>query len=307
MTDNDLINIALATYNGERFIQQQLDSISEQTHKNFIIHLCDDGSKDDTLMVVKAHPLYQQGKIIIHPGKGGLGALRNFDRAISLCDAPYIALCDQDDYWHPEKLSALLVQVKKQELISPTEAILAFSDLEIVNETLGRIAPSFYRSSIKSSKAVNPEDFLVSNHIPGCVMLFNRQLKQLFEPIPKRIRMHDWWIAMIAASCGVICYIDRPLIKYRQHGNNTVGVPGMARRRILPDSLLCLRGFSVTRKRTAVMREELAAFYHRHKVKTDYFRPVIDNNMSFLNKLNLMYRARNGERKTLSYLIWWTL
>ncbi|WP_448623068.1 glycosyltransferase family 2 protein [Dickeya fangzhongdai] len=304
MTGHDRISIALATYNGGRYVRQQLDSIQHQTHQDFIIHVCDDGSRDNTLEVIRSHELYQQGKVRLYPGKGGLGAMKNFRRAIACCEDRYIALCDQDDYWVPEKLERLLNEVKAHEQEGETP-VLAFSDLEIVDAVLGPLYPSFYRASIKSSAASQPEDFVVSNHIPGCAMLFNRALKQLMEPMPDDIRMHDWWIAMIAAHSGKIAYVDRPLIKYRQHGNNTVGVPGILRKRLLPDSLLCLRGYPTGHKHSRMMLTALKSFCQRHQSDSSDFLRVIRGEAGVLSKLSLMRRARNGERKLLSCAIWW--
>ncbi|WP_033569322.1 glycosyltransferase family 2 protein [Dickeya undicola] len=304
MTGHDRISIALATYNGGRYVRQQLDSIQHQTHQDFIIHVCDDGSRDNTLEIIRSHELYQQGKIRLYPGKGGLGAMKNFRRAIACCEDRYITLCDQDDYWVPEKLERLLNEAKMHEQEGATP-VLAFSDLEIVDAVLGPLHPSFYRASIKSSAASQPEDFVVSNHIPGCAMLFNRALKQLIEPMPDDIRMHDWWIAMIAAHSGKIAYVDTPLIKYRQHGNNTVGVPGILRKRLLPDSLLCLRGYPTGHRHSRMMLTALKNFCQQHPSDSTDFLRVIRGEAGVLRKLSLMRRARNGERKLLSCAIWW--
>ncbi|MCI4238931.1 glycosyltransferase family 2 protein [Dickeya dianthicola] len=304
MTGHDRISIALATYNGGRYVRQQLDSIQHQTHQDFIIHVCDDGSRDDTLEVIRSHELYQQGKIRLYPGEGGQGAMKNFRRTIACCEDHYIALCDQDDYWVPEKLERQLKEVKAHEQGGVTP-VLAFSDLEIVDAVLGPLHPSFYRASIKSSAASQPEDFVVSNHIPGCAMLFNRALKQLMEPMPDDIRMHDWWIALIAAHSGKIAYVDMPLIKYRQHGNNTVGVPGILRKRLLPDSLLCLRGYPTSQKHSRMMLTALKNFCQQHPSDNTDFLRVVRGEAGLLSKLLLMRRARNGERKLLSCAIWW--
>jgi hypothetical protein len=87
--------------------------------------------------------------------------------------------------------------------------------------------PSFYSVSGKSSECRNPKDFLISNHIPGCAMLFNNELKTMIDPIPDDVRMHDWWIAIIAACFGKIVFEPESLIKYRQHGGNTIGAADM--------------------------------------------------------------------------------
>lgn len=106
------VSIALATYNGSHYITELLDSIKSQTYNNFIIHVCDDGSSDNTLELLHQHPLYKEGKLIVHDVTGGQGALKNFKRSLSYCNTDYICLCDQDDYWMPDKLETLLSSMK---------------------------------------------------------------------------------------------------------------------------------------------------------------------------------------------------
>jgi glycosyltransferase involved in cell wall biosynthesis len=136
------VSIALATYNGSRYITELLDSIKSQTYNNFIIHVCDDGSSDNTLELLHQHPLYTEGKLIVHDVTGGQGALKNFKRSLSYCNTDYICLCDQDDYWMPDKLETLLSSMKDKEN-EFGEPVLVFSDLEVVDSTLNCIHSSF--------------------------------------------------------------------------------------------------------------------------------------------------------------------
>lgn len=237
----ELIGIALATYNGSQYITEMLDSIELQTFSYYHIHVTDDGSTDNTIATIKSHQLFIDGRISIHEQQGGFGALRNFSRAIAYCNEEYILLCDQDDYWVNNKLELVFNKFKEAELSGGNVPLLVFSDLQIVDSNLSCIYESFFKSSIKDSRCSNPQDFIVSNHIPGCCMAINASAKKVVMPIPEGIRMHDWWIALIVSTYGKIKYIDESLVKYRQHENNTIGVPGVGNKKFLQE-LMALKG-----------------------------------------------------------------
>ena len=300
----EVIGIAMATYNGAKYIEEMLDSIAAQSYKFFIIHICDDGSTDDTINLIKSHYLYINGKIIIHSQEGGNGAYKNFKRTLSFCNEKYISLCDQDDYWHKDKLRILLAEIKNRENSSFDKPVLIYSDLEIVNDKLEVLNSSFYDNSMKSSTAVKPQDFIVSNHIPGCAMFFNHALKKIFEPMPDAIRMHDWWICLVAASFGEIKFVNYKLIKYRQHSNNTVGAPGILKGSKSIYTIKSMLGLWRVLSRSRSFRFEL--------IKKIRAMPNIyyDDNTRRLLRLNIfdrlyfMYSSKSGEISLLAFTIW---
>jgi glycosyltransferase involved in cell wall biosynthesis len=304
MMDND-ISIALATYNGEKYINELLDSINQQTYKNFILHICDDGSTDNTVNAIQSHPLFLNGKAIIHSCDGGLGALRNFKRTITYCNTKYICPCDQDDYWESSKLETLYRFIKEKEA-EQNKPILIFSDLEIVDSELNCIHESFYSVSNKSRECHNPEDFLISNHIPGCVMMFNHELKVIFEPIPDDVRMHDWWIALIAAYYGEIFYCNATLIKYRQHGGNVVGASGMLNFGGIKLSVLKNIPESLRRSKNITRR-----FSERYKLlpkisnEHQKFLDLALGEISLRNRFSLLKSSKSGEAGLLRNIVWW--
>ncbi|EIV5267514.1 glycosyltransferase family 2 protein [Klebsiella pneumoniae] len=299
------VSIALATYNGSRYINELLNSIKLQTYNNFIIHVCDDGSSDNTLELLHQHPLYNEGRLIVHDVTGGQGALKNFKRSLSYCDTDYICLCDQDDYWMPDKLETLLSIMKDKEN-EIGEPVLVFSDLEVVDSTLNCIHKSFFRISNKSNQCRNPEDFLISNHIPGCVMMFNRSLKNLFDPIPDDVRMHDWWIALIAAYYGNIFYANKPLIKYRQHGGNVVGASGMFKQEGI--TLAMIRNIPELLRRNKVITSRFVERFNNlanPTVKNEKFLSLVLGKITYKERLSLLKKVKSGESKYLTYLVWW--
>ncbi|MCJ2183128.1 glycosyltransferase family 2 protein [Novosphingobium sp. 1949] len=216
------IDIALATYNGARFLEPLLGSFAGQTHKDLRVFASDDGSQDETVSILEAPGRPFAIHVVPHASRGNI--LRNFENAISATSAPYVALSDQDDFWVADKLESLLTRMQAMErTFGAATPLLVFSDLEIVSETLDTISPSYFASTTKSGKARQFKDFVLGNHVPGCAMLVNRALLDLALPYPE-LKIHDHWLIQIATLFGHVDCIDRPLIKYRQHASNTIGL-----------------------------------------------------------------------------------
>ncbi|KQN33770.1 hypothetical protein ASG37_16615 [Sphingomonas sp. Leaf407] len=222
MSEPPRVDIALATYNGARFLPEQLDSLAAQTWPAIRIWVSDDGSSDDTLQVIEG----RRGTLDLHvaPIDPQRDITRNFQNALRCTDAPYVALCDQDDVWDPRKIALLQAKVAGFEAqYGKHVPALAFCDLAIVDETLGVINASYFRSSIKSGEASDFRDFVLNNHVPGCAMLMNRALLDIALPFPL-LDIHDHWLIQLAAIFGHIGHVDVPLVQYRQHGSNSIGL-----------------------------------------------------------------------------------
>lgn len=221
------VDIALATYNGSRFLRPLLESLESQQQVSVRIVASDDGSMDDTLDVLRRPEATVP--VVIVPGKPCGNILRNFENAIQATDAPYVALSDQDDVWDPRKLELLLARVRAiEESRGEQTPVLVFCDLEIVNRDLRVVSASFFESTLKSSRASLFRDFVLSNHVPGCAMLMNRALIDLALPFPE-VDIHDHWLIEVAALFGAVEYVDQALIKYRQHGSNNIGLGASGR------------------------------------------------------------------------------
>jgi glycosyltransferase involved in cell wall biosynthesis len=231
MSENPEIFILLGTYNGEKFIQEQLKSIQLQTHKNWRLLIRDDGSRDSTLKIVQRLAERDERIIIIKSGCENLGASANFGLiAQNACcmGARYFCFSDQDDVWQPRKLETQLRMMLKLEysrnIIIPT---LLHSDLTIVNEKLGVIHPSYMRFQKVSHESQNPIlVLLVQNFVTGCTVMANRPLIDLALPIPKDAIMHDWWLALCASVWGQINFLPESTVHYRQHSKNEIGAKG---------------------------------------------------------------------------------
>lgn len=211
--ENNLISVAMATYNGERFLRQQLDSILLQTCTNLEIIICDDKSTDTTYKILREYALHDS-RIILFQNETNLGLVKNFEKALCLCTGDYIALADQDDIWFPEKIETLLNNIQDYDLIH--------SDAMLIDENNTIFEKSFSSYSHKNHSQ-SFLDYLFSNNVTGCTALFKRSLLDGNIPLPRDVHVHDWWLAILAAKRNGVTYIHQPLIYYRQHNNNQIG------------------------------------------------------------------------------------
>jgi len=215
------INIVIATYNGARFVAEFLASLVEQTRKDFKIIVSDDGSTDETIEIIEGYRCSLN--IEIYKNDGVSGVVGNFNSGLQKATADYVFLADQDDWWAPRKIEVMMATAYHYKV--KDKPLLVFSDIEVVDKDLKSVHQSYYGYSKKTSSNLEVQDFVISNHIPGCAMLINKALAEKAMPFPEGIRMHDWWLAAVAHAVGSVVYIDTPLIKYRQHAGNAVGAP----------------------------------------------------------------------------------
>jgi len=220
------VDILLATYNGGRFLSLLLDSIVAQTHSDWRLLVRDDGSNDDTLDIIKQFITMHGADIqIIDDGGIKLGACGSFAELMRYSGSEYIAFCDQDDCWRPEKLKLQLAAIKQLESVhGKAKPILVHTDLEVVDEKLDTLDESFWHyQNLKPAAMQHLERLLVQNCVTGCATMINGALKLRALPISERAIMHDWWLALVASACGVIAQLDITTVRYRQHGANQLG------------------------------------------------------------------------------------
>jgi len=223
-----VIDIVLATYNGERYLAEQIESIQGSIEYSSLVNrliVVDDGSTDKTPEIVK-RLLSKDNKIEWHLNSSGKsGPANNFSFGLSLTTSDYIMLCDQDDIWLPSKINTSIIELLAIERKLPDKPVLVFSDKLIVDEQLNIISRSYFQlKKIPFDWYLSFENICQQNVGSGCTMIFNRKLLDMAVPIPKKAYMHDWWLMLVASKVGRIELIKTPLIKYRQHQNNTIGV-----------------------------------------------------------------------------------
>jgi len=207
----ELVSIILGTYNGEKYIKAQLESIITQTYKNIEIIIVDDSSKDNTVTIVNEFAKKHEN-IKIHDFKENVGYIKNFERGIAMAKGSLISLSDQDDLWEPTKTEKLVENIKQCDLI--------YCDSAFVDENLKSVNSSF--SAIKNTiSSNNPVHFIIDNCVSGHASLFKKELFSKAIPFPELIP-HDWWLTYIASINNGIVYFDEPLVKYRHHQNNVI-------------------------------------------------------------------------------------
>ena len=220
-----MIEVLLATYNGERFLKEQVDSILKQSCKDWRLLIRDDGSTDTTIQIIKSYVEKNPDKIrLTEDNLGNLGVAQNFGRLLEISESEYIMFCDQDDVWLPKKMELTLNKMKESEYLYPETAILVFTDLKVVDENLNIIAESLW-----SHHKINPQNgsllknLIYCNVVTGCTVMINRKVKDFIFPIPEYVRTHDRWISLIAAKYGRIFFVPAATILYRQHSANVIG------------------------------------------------------------------------------------
>jgi glycosyltransferase involved in cell wall biosynthesis len=263
---NTLISIAMATYNGEKFIRKQLDSILNQSYKKLEIIICDDRSSDKTFEILEEYAS-KYSNIKIYKNEQNLGYVKNFEKVISLCSGEYIALADQDDIWFEDKIAILYSNIG--------DNLLIHSDCSLIDEADNEIF-SFWKGEIYTHD--NFDDFLYSNVVTGCSTLFSKKLLDKILPFPEGLAYHDWYLAIFAAKEGKIAYYSKPLFQYRQHRYQDTGA-------IAPNKYISLildpikRLFGIETRRKIGIRKQLKnleSLYHSNI-----------NNLSVVEKENL--------------------
>lgn len=216
------ISVAMATYNGQAFIKQQLQSIMEQTHLPAELVITDDTSSDKTLEYIEEFAQTAPFPVRVHRNPVRLGYRANFMSAMSLCQSDLIALCDQDDVWDPNKLAAAAAAFENP------ETLLFFHSAWLIDQTGGRIGPAEIYSLPPRSTPLTAHTLFGPF---GFSMVFHRSLVQFSDLWPRSVDAndpkspagHDHWLFFLASVFGDIVYDDAKLTGYRQHQNNTFG------------------------------------------------------------------------------------
>lgn len=223
-----MIEILLSVYNGEKYLQEQIDSILSQTYKDWNLLVRDDGSKDRSLDIIKEYVTKYPDKIRIHTDSfGNVGVKRSFELLLEASNSEYFMFCDQDDFWLPNKIELSYNQIKLDESSLGSDVpLLVHTDLSIVNQNLEDVGLSMYKTlkaypkKIKSNKHIPFIAYLVT----GCTILGNKKLKEVSLPFPEDIDLHDVWVFRKAIlSNGNVSSLYDKTILYRQHQCNVRG------------------------------------------------------------------------------------
>ena len=210
-----LVSIAMCTYNGSRFLEEQLISLVQQSYSNIEIIITDDGSSDDTVDMIKRY-MAQYSNIKLSENETNLGFVKNFEKAISLCRGEYIALADQDDIWKLHKIETFVNAIGTHSLI--------YSDAELIDADSNMTGSFLIQPKKSLLKGPCASAFIFDNCVSGNTLMFQRALLDHVLPIPDEVRFHDQWIAFVAATYGAITYTDEAMTKYRRYADQVTHV-----------------------------------------------------------------------------------
>lgn len=281
------VDILLATYNGEQYLREQLNSILSQSYSNFRLLISDDLSTDSTREIL-AEYVEKDKRIIIFNQEKNLGVVKNFEFLLKKVENKYYMFSDQDDIWKENKIE------KSIQTLEETNSDLVYTDLEVVDENLNVTYESYWKLKgiyNKIKKYNNFESLYLNNFVTGCTILSKKEFIKEVLPLPNTSKfvLHDYWIPLILSQKHKITYIEEPLIKYRQHKNNKVG----------------------SKKKTDELKsfEEIRSLFIN--VKKEHFTVFIENEDKFidekikkLNKEAIEYYEMLEKKKNINFRKW---
>ncbi|MCL2112635.1 MAG: glycosyltransferase family 2 protein [Streptococcaceae bacterium] len=211
--ENKKVAIIISTYNGEKYLEEQLDSIINQTYENLLIYIRDDGSSDNTRKILERYRSLDS-RIQVEFAQN-IGYCRSFFSMLEKVEADYYAFCDQDDIWKSTKISIAIKDIENKERGQGTFPVLWFSNIELCDAEMNLIT----LASIK--KFYTFENSLFTCAAPGMAMVINKEArKKIISKNIDTIKEHDFWVYRVCSALGEIVYNKEALVKYRRHGNN---------------------------------------------------------------------------------------
>ncbi len=307
------VEILLSTFNGEKYLSYQLESLKQQSYRNWRLLVRDDGSSDATPFILEEFAgKYPERVWIIKDGFLHLGLCKSLARLLEHSKAPYILFCDQDDFWHPEKIAKLIAAQTALEAKYPIGTpMLTHCDLEVVDEKMMPLAKSFWKyQKLNPASVERLGSELMMNAVTGCALLVNRPLLEKALPIPEQAIMYDWWLALVAAGFGQATWVNESLVRYRQHRKNLVGAKQWSVLKHIVKPLTCIIAGStqrLTRQKErqasiAMHLRQAAAFRERYARELTLQRlRIVEQALRLYERPNWVrpyYQARYGLLKT---------
>lgn len=284
-----MISIVMTTYNGAKYISDQLTSLINQTLAFDELIIVDDGSSDGTYRIIEEfknqHPSM---KIITKKNDNNLGYKANFKKALSLANGEYIFLCDQDDIWHPTKIAEMI------EVMNEKKAMLlacSFDLIDAQNKKIEHICDEKASNHNIIKFSVTKDDIveislpylLKQNFSQGCTMLVRKNIVHEYLKNTSCILPHDWELAIISACKGKVFFYNKPLIDYRLHSNNTIGLDSVLGNKVQHSSRERIK------HRLKYLKEEADA----GKIASKYSdAPLVENFNEYMNFRIKMIEAR---------------
>lgn len=222
-----MVEILMSTYNGEKWMDEQIESFVNQTYTDWRLVVRDDGSSDDTVKKLYKWQEKLKKKMKIIEGEN-VGVVKSFEMLLARCKTEYCMYSDQDDYWKPAKMEMTLNQMKMEEKNHPGKPVAVFTSVDLVDGELKPLGKTYFQQNkLDFPFAKRFNNVCVCCPAAGCTMMLNWRARRLVLPFSEHALMHDWWIAARVAKKGVLSVLEIPTMLYRQHENNVCGAREM--------------------------------------------------------------------------------
>lgn len=219
--ENPKLCILLASYNGEKYISEQLDSIINQTYKNWELIIRDDGSKDETVTILNKYEKKDERIKILRDDKGNLGFLKNFEELLFNAKEEFILFSDQDDFWLKNKLEKFVEKIRDLDEKVLSKPLLIHCNSLVCDDKLEIIKEEFIDSKI--AKKTNSNIYFFEYIVQGSTSMVNKKMIKESLPFLKNVTLHDRYFHLLSQFLGTRVFIDESLVKYRQHERNEIG------------------------------------------------------------------------------------
>ena len=219
--ENPKLCILLASYNGEKYISEQLDSIINQTYKNWELIIRDDGSKDETVTILNKYEKKDERIKILRDDKGNLGFLKNFEELLFNAKEEFVLFSDQDDFWLKNKLEKFVEKIRDLDEKVLSKPLLIHCNSLVCDDMLEIIKEEFIDSKI--AKKTNSNIYFFEYIVQGSTSMVNKKMIKESLPFLKNVTLHDRYFHLLSQFLGTRVFIDESLVKYRQHERNEIG------------------------------------------------------------------------------------
>lgn len=288
------VQILLSTYNGQKYLEDQIESLLNQQYDNFSILIRDDGSQDSTVEILKRWKK-QYGNIDFYVGKN-LGVWKSFFDLMHHADrsADYFAFCDQDDYWQPEKLKKGVNHLKRMDSGVP---LLYCSNTTPVDEAMNVLKRTIRNLDFRPSFG----NAVIQNICTGCTAIINKRLLEMAQmETPEFTVMHDWWLYLISSCFGQVYYDNDSYIYYRQHQGNEVG----ARINRIEQTKYRLKTYRQRRGRIYWQLEEFQRIFQLEGENKELLQLVLDTKNKFRKRIEMIWNRKIYRQDIIDDLVY---
>ena len=224
------VDILMATYNGEKYLKEQIESIINQSYDNWTLLIRDDKSKDNTVSIIEEYERKDSRIKLLRDKKANLGFVKNFEELLNNSQKEFIMFSDQDDYWEKDKIKNYIEILKKNESLLK-KPLLIHSNSFVCDKDLKIIKQKFINSVVAREKDTN--SYFFSYIVQGSTVMINKRMKEISIPFLKAVTLHDRYFHLLAEFFGNRIFIDKTHTKYRQHADNKIGAKGNILKKIL--------------------------------------------------------------------------